>query len=59
VFAHLGTNLKMSTAYHPETDGQSERANLTIEEMLRHHVHPLHDDWDRYLPVLEFAYNNS
>ena len=59
VFTHLGTDLKMSTAYHPETDGQSERANRTIEEMLRHYVHPLHDDWDRYLPVLEFAYNNS
>lgn len=59
VFRHLGTDLKMSTAFHPETDGQSERANRTIEEMLRHYVHPLHDDWDRYLPILEFAYNNS
>ena len=49
----------MSTAFHPETDGQSERANRTIEEMLRHYVHPLHDDWDRYLPVLKFAHNNS
>ena len=59
IFKHLGTKLNISTSYHPQTDGQSERANRTIEEMLRHFVHPLHDDWDQYLPVLEFAYNNS
>ena len=59
VMAHLQTSLKMSTAYHPQSDGQSERANRTIEEMLRHFVHPMHDDWDTYLPVLEFAYNSS
>ena len=59
VFKHLGTTLNLSTAYHPQTDGQSERANRTVKDMLRHFVHPLHDDWDRYLPVIEFAYNNS
>lgn len=55
----LGTTLKMSSAYHPETDGQTERANRTMEEMLRAFVHPRQDDWDEYLPLVEFAYNNS
>jgi hypothetical protein len=59
VMRHLDTKLHMSTAFHPQTDGQSERANRTVEEMLRHFVHPMHDDWDKYLPVLEFAYNSS
>ena len=44
IFKHLGTKLNISTSYHPQTDGQSERANRTILEMLRHFVHPLHDD---------------
>ena len=43
IFKHLGTKLNISTSYHPQTDGQSERANRTIEEMLRHFVHPLHE----------------
>jgi hypothetical protein len=55
----LGTDLDMSTAYHPQTDGQTERANRTFEDMLRGFVGPRQDDWCRYLSLVEFAYNNS
>jgi hypothetical protein len=59
VFRQLGTKLHMSTAFHPESDGQTERANRTLLEMLRGFVGPHQSDWDRKLPILEFAYNNS
>lgn len=59
VFELTGTRLNMSTARHPQTDGQTERANRTIEEMLRAYVSPYQDDWDQHLRVVEFAYNNS
>jgi hypothetical protein len=49
----------MSTAYHPQTDGQTERDNRTLEEMLRHFVEWRQTDWDDHLDVLEMAYNNS
>jgi hypothetical protein len=55
----LGTLLTMSTAYHPETDGQTERANRTLEEMTRSYVNWKQDDWDEHLSALELAYNNS
>lgn len=57
--ARLGTKLAMSTAHHPQTDGQTERANRTFEDMLRAYVSPYHDDWDQHLAALEFAYNTS
>ena len=56
---HLGTTLSFSTAYHPQTDGQSERANRTIEQMLRPFVRSTSMEWDVVLPLLEFSYNNS
>jgi deoxyuridine 5'-triphosphate nucleotidohydrolase len=59
LFQLTGTKLKMSTAYHPQTDGQTERANRTIEDMLRSYVAYKQDDWEQHLPALEFAYNNS
>ena len=59
LFAVVGTELKYSTAYHPQTDGQSERANRTLEEYLRHFVSPRQDDWDDHLDLAEFAINNS
>ena len=59
VFTSLGTNLIMSTAFHPQTDGQSERAFRTLQQMLRAFVSPRQDDWAEHLPLLEFAYNNS
>ncbi|GJS00881.1 putative reverse transcriptase domain-containing protein [Tanacetum coccineum] len=55
----LGTNLDMSTAYHPQTDGQSERTIQTLEDMLRACVIDFRSSWDRHLPLVEFSYNNS
>ncbi|GJZ92160.1 putative reverse transcriptase domain-containing protein [Tanacetum coccineum] len=54
----LGTQLDMSTTYHPETDGQSERTIQTLEDMLRACVIDFGKGWDKHLP-LEFSYNNS
>ncbi|GKV24406.1 hypothetical protein SLEP1_g34021 [Rubroshorea leprosula] len=55
----LGTTLNFSTAYHPQTDGQSERTIQTLEDMLRACVIDKENSWDHHLPLLEFAYNNS
>ena len=55
----MGTQLDFSTAYHPQTDGQTERTIQTLEDMLRMCVLDLKQDWDQYLPLVEFAYNNS
>ncbi|KAJ9532153.1 hypothetical protein QJQ45_003946 [Haematococcus lacustris] len=49
LFHLTGTHLNMSTANHPQTDGQTERANRTLEDMLRNFVAPHHDDWDTHL----------
>ncbi|GJX81041.1 putative reverse transcriptase domain-containing protein [Tanacetum coccineum] len=49
----------MSTAYHPQTDGQSERIIQTLEDMLRACVLDLGGSWDVHLPLVEFSYNNS
>ena len=59
LWKRLGTHLAMSTAYHPESDGQTERANRTIEDMLRAYVNQRQDDWDHHLTAIEIAYNNS
>ena len=59
VFRALGTKLAMSTAHHPESDGQTERANRTIEQMLRNYVSSSYDTWDEFLPLITFAYNDS
>jgi len=55
----MGTRQAFSTAFHPQTDGQTERMNRVIEDMIRHHVGPYHDDWDQSLALVEFAINNS
>nr|GEW15320.1 putative reverse transcriptase domain-containing protein [Tanacetum cinerariifolium] len=55
----LGTRLDMSIAYHPQTDGQSERTIQTLEDMLRACVIDFGNGWDRHLPLIEFSYNNS
>ncbi|GJX84335.1 putative reverse transcriptase domain-containing protein [Tanacetum coccineum] len=55
----LGTQLYMSTAYHPETNGQSERTIQTLEDMLRACVIDFGKGWERHLPLVEFSYNNS
>ncbi|GKC57588.1 putative reverse transcriptase domain-containing protein [Tanacetum coccineum] len=55
----LGTQLDKSTAYHPETDGQSERTIQTLKDMLRASVIDFGKGWERHLPLVEFSYNNS
>nr|GEV93261.1 putative reverse transcriptase domain-containing protein [Tanacetum cinerariifolium] len=55
----LGTRLDMSTAYHPQTDGQSERTIQTLEDMLRACVLDFRGSWDVHLSLVEFSYNNS
>ncbi|GKA76235.1 putative reverse transcriptase domain-containing protein [Tanacetum coccineum] len=54
----LGTQLDMSTAYHPETDRQSERTIQTLEDMLRACVIDFGKGWERHLLLVEFSYNN-
>jgi hypothetical protein len=55
----VGTKQSMSTAFHPQTDGQTERANAILEDMLRAYVSPQQDDWDECLDAAEFAINNA
>ncbi|KAL4201664.1 hypothetical protein AMTRI_Chr02g259720 [Amborella trichopoda] len=55
----MGTRLTFSTAFHPQTDGQSERTIQILEDMLRACVIDLTGSWDDHLPLIEFAYNNS
>src|SRR5687767_5059613 len=55
----LGTKVKLSTAFHPQTDGQAERTIQTLEDMLRACVIDFQGSWDENLPLIEFAYNNS
>nr|GEZ45152.1 putative reverse transcriptase domain-containing protein [Tanacetum cinerariifolium] len=55
----LGTQLDMSTTYHLEIDGQSERTIQTLEDMLRACVIDFGKGWERHLPLVEFSYNNS
>ncbi|GJX09200.1 putative reverse transcriptase domain-containing protein [Tanacetum coccineum] len=55
----LGTNLDMSTTYHPQTDGQSERTIQTLEDMLRGCVIDFGNGLVKHLPLVEFSYNNS
>jgi len=59
LFEICGTSLNVSTAYHPETDGQTERTNRTLEQILRAYVGYKQNDWDKHLRLAEFAYNNS
>ena len=59
VFETLGTKLLYSSAYHPQTDGQTERTNRTLEQMLRMYVQRNPAEWDCYLAPIEFAYNNA
>ncbi|GJZ58159.1 reverse transcriptase domain-containing protein [Tanacetum coccineum] len=54
-----GTQLDISIAYHPETDGQSERTIQTLKDMLRACVIDFGKGWDKHLPLVEFSYNNK
>jgi hypothetical protein len=53
------TKLLFNTTYHPQTDGKIERVNQIVEDMLRMHVMHQPKKWENYLPLVEFAYNNS
>ena len=55
----LGTRLNFSTAFHPQTDGQSEKVILILEDMLRSCAIDCEGSWDRHIPLVEFVYNNS
>ena len=55
----LGTKQSLSTAFHPQTDGQTERVNRVLQDMLRHYVSSKRDDWDEHLAAAEFAINNA
>ncbi|KAK2362677.1 hypothetical protein QL285_087718 [Trifolium repens] len=55
----LGTKLRLSSAYHPQTDGQTERTNQSLEDLLRACVLDDRGSWDDVLPLIEFTYNNS
>jgi len=55
----LGIKPRLSTAFHPQTDGQTERMNQTVEQYLRIYCNYQQDNWYELLPVAEFAYNNS
>jgi transposase InsO family protein len=55
----LGTELNLSTTYHLETDGKTERVNKVMEDMLRMYVMDNQPHWEKYLPLVEFAYNEN
>ena len=55
----IGTNLEYSSAYHPQTDGQTERVNQILEDLLRACVLTYGSDWEKSLSYAEFTYNNS
>jgi len=55
----MGTELNLNTAFHPQTDGQSERTIQTLEDMLWACALEYAGNWDSNLPLVEFAYNNS
>ena len=59
VFSAIGTELKMSTANHPQTDGMTERVNRIVEDTLRSFVNHRQDNWDELLPLIQFAINDS
>jgi len=59
LYKMLGVKRRMSTAYHPHTDGQTERTNQVLEGYLRTFVNYDHNDWYQLLPLAEHAYNNS
>jgi hypothetical protein len=58
LFKSLGTHLNLCTAYHPQTDGQTENTNRHIGAYLWHYIDPYQKDWDQHLTCAEFALNN-
>ncbi|MCO5591065.1 hypothetical protein L7F22_045042 [Adiantum nelumboides] len=59
LFENMGTTLKFSSSFHPQTDGQSEEANSTILDLLKCYVSEHKATWEHYLPLVEYVYNNT
>ena len=59
LFPYLGTKLNFNTAYHPQTNGKTERVNQVLEDMLRMYVMDKPTKWEDYLHLVEFSYNNG
>jgi hypothetical protein len=59
LFVGLNTNLNFSTSYHPQTDGQTERTNQIVEDMIRMHIRTKPNKWEDYMHLVEFAYKNG
>ncbi|MCO5604033.1 hypothetical protein L7F22_058190 [Adiantum nelumboides] len=59
LFENMGTTLKFSSSFHPQTDGQSEEANSTVLDLLKCYVSEHKATWEHYLPLVEYAYNNT
>src|SRR3984893_184294 len=59
LYEKLNIHPRLSTAFHPQTDGQTERVNQILEGFLRTYISHRQDDWAELLPFAEFAYNNA
>ncbi|MCO5567294.1 hypothetical protein L7F22_020984 [Adiantum nelumboides] len=59
LFENMGTTLKFSSSFHPQTDGQSKEANSTVLDLLKCYVSEHKGKWEQYLPLVEYAYNNT
>ena len=59
LYSNFATRLNFSIAFHPQIDGQSERVIQVLEDMFQGCVLDFPGNWDRYIPLMEFAYNNS
>ena len=55
----IGTKLRISIAYHPQTDGQIERTNQTLETYLRYYINKKQNNWVQLLPMAQLAYNDK
>ncbi|MCO5600970.1 hypothetical protein L7F22_055087 [Adiantum nelumboides] len=59
IWENIGTRLQFSSSFHPQTDGQSEIANSLVLDLLKSYISDQKTEWERYLPLVEFAYNNT
>ncbi|MCO5598045.1 hypothetical protein L7F22_052135 [Adiantum nelumboides] len=59
LYENMGTTLKFSSSFHPQTDGQSEEANSNVLDLLKCYVSEHKGKWEQYLPLVEQAYNNT
>ncbi len=59
LFENMNSLLKFSSSFHPQTDGQSEIANSIVLDLLKCYVHDHKEKWEQYLPLVEYAYNNT